>query len=117
MKPSFRFQSYRGGWAASAPAPSAANRPQPLSASGPDVTLLGNHGQILPKEDRDAAKLVDQEMVRDGVKLVLDCNVTHVQAEGSVKVLRLDCGGSHSELHVDELLVGVGRTPNVEGLN
>src|SRR5262249_36510034 len=90
---------------------------QAFARFGSDVTLLGNHGQILPKEDRDAAKLVDQEMVRDGVKLVLDCNVTHVQAEGSVKVLRLDCGGSHSELHVDELLVGVGRTPNVEGLN
>ncbi len=90
---------------------------QAFARFGSEVTLLGNHGQILPKEDRDAAKLVEKEVVRDGVNLVLDCNVARVDRDGSEKIIRLRCGGRSSDLRIDEILVGVGRAPNVQGLN
>jgi pyruvate/2-oxoglutarate dehydrogenase complex dihydrolipoamide dehydrogenase (E3) component len=90
---------------------------QVFARFGSQVFLLGNRGQILPREDQDATKFVEKEMVGDGVNLILNCKVGQVEKRGSEKVLHLDCTGAHSELRVDEILIAVGRTPNVEGLN
>jgi pyruvate/2-oxoglutarate dehydrogenase complex dihydrolipoamide dehydrogenase (E3) component len=54
-------------------------------------------------------------MARDGVNLVLGCKVREVKKSGQEKVISFedDC----DDLHVDEILVGTGRAPNVERLN
>jgi pyruvate/2-oxoglutarate dehydrogenase complex dihydrolipoamide dehydrogenase (E3) component len=90
---------------------------QAFARFGADVTLLGNRPHIMPREDPDAAELVQKEMERDGVHLVLNCQVVRVGRAGTEKVIRLECGGQARELRVEEILVGVGRSPNVEGLN
>lgn len=73
------------------------------------------HG-ILPKEDRDAAETVRESMYRDGVQL-LCCGkeLTITKTDGG-KRLTVDSHGRHYDILVDEILVGVGRAPNVEGL-
>src|SRR5262249_2265665 len=83
---------------------------------GSEVSLIGNHPQLLPKEDRDAAALVELALRRDGVNLLLGCRVLAVEGHGAEKVIRLE-GGGVSEVRADAILVGVGRRPNVEGLN
>ena len=73
------------------------------------------HG-ILPNEDLDAAHIVHESMLRDGVQLLCcgkDLDVT--KAEGG-KRLTVDSHGQQYDVTVDEILVGVGRAPNVEGL-
>lgn len=81
---------------------------------GSEVTLIGKHAQILPKEDADAAEIVQRAMASDGVKMVLGCDVQRVDAHENDKVLHV--AGCAEPVHVDEILVGVGRAPNVEGL-
>jgi pyruvate/2-oxoglutarate dehydrogenase complex dihydrolipoamide dehydrogenase (E3) component len=90
---------------------------QAFARFGARVTLLGNHPQVLPKEDREAAAVVETALLRDGVTLTLGCEVTRVEMRGTDKVLHLACGGATQELAVDEILVGAGRVPNVDGLN
>ncbi len=90
---------------------------QAFARFGAAVALIGNHARIMPKEDPAAAELVQQAMRRDGVALHLGCNVTVVEKRGREKLIRLECEGSARELVVDEILIGVGRSPNVEGLN
>lgn len=90
---------------------------QAFARFGARVALLGNHPQILPREDREAAARVEAAFRHDGVELVLDSKVRRVEARGDEKVLHLEGGGSPRELVVDAILVGAGRTPNVEGLN
>jgi pyruvate/2-oxoglutarate dehydrogenase complex dihydrolipoamide dehydrogenase (E3) component len=80
------------------------------------VSLLHNHAQILPKEDREGAELVEAALRRDGVDMVLNCTVTRVDKGDHEKVVRLQCGENTRDLAVDEILVGAGRVPNVEGL-
>jgi pyruvate/2-oxoglutarate dehydrogenase complex dihydrolipoamide dehydrogenase (E3) component len=87
---------------------------QAFARFGARVTLLGNHAQILPKEDRDAAARVEAALRRDGIELLLDCKILRVEARDRAKVVHLEHGG---EVVVDEILIGAGRTPNVEGLN
>src|SRR5262249_22692052 len=89
---------------------------QAFARFGAEVCLLGKDAQLLPREDRDAATLVEKAMGHDGVKLLLGCRVLGVEKHGAEKVVRLECGGPR-ELRVDEILVGVGRQPNVEGLD
>lgn len=89
---------------------------QTFARFGSEVFLIETAHGILPKEDRDAARIVQDSLERDGVK-VLCCgkNLQVARAPGGVQIK----GNSHDagyDLVVDRLLVAVGRAPNVEGL-
>jgi pyruvate/2-oxoglutarate dehydrogenase complex dihydrolipoamide dehydrogenase (E3) component len=84
---------------------------------GSEVALLDMAENILGREDGDAAAIVQRALIGDGVRLLLSSRIESVRREGGDKVLRVVCGGIQQELHVDEILVGIGRTPNVDGLN
>jgi len=89
---------------------------QAFARCGANVTLLEGLHQILDKEDRDAAGLVEQSLRRDGIAINCCCKIVRARRDGVEKVLTLECEGSETELRVDEVLVAVGRAPNVEGL-
>ena len=55
-------------------------------------------------------------MIRDGVHLVLGCGVQRVERTNRGKVIHFTCDGQQS-VAVDDILVGAGRAPNVDGLN
>ena len=86
---------------------------------GSEVHLLERARQILSREDRDAAAIVEAALLEDGVNLVLDCStrsVSAVSAAGGEKIIEVECGGESRRIALDEILVGVGRAPHVEGL-
>lgn len=89
---------------------------QAFARFGSQVHLLEEEHQILGREDQDAAELVKRSLVRDGVQLACGCQVLAVRKEGADKVLVLEQAGAKKELGVDQVLVGAGRTPNVERL-
>jgi len=51
------------------------------------------------------------------VHLVLGCTILRVERRGPEKLIQCERDGTQSDLAVDEILVGAGRAPNVEGLN
>jgi pyruvate/2-oxoglutarate dehydrogenase complex dihydrolipoamide dehydrogenase (E3) component len=90
---------------------------QAFSRLGVEVAILHNQAQFLPREDRDAAEILHAVFRREGIAVHLDTNLERVALRGSEKVLTLAArGGERRELVVDEILVAVGRRPNVEGL-
>jgi pyruvate/2-oxoglutarate dehydrogenase complex dihydrolipoamide dehydrogenase (E3) component len=82
---------------------------------GADVTLVSRGTQLLPREDPDAADVLRQALLQDGVRLILGAAIAGVRREGARKILRLDAGGE-TAVTADEILVATGRVPNVEGL-
>jgi len=84
---------------------------------GAEVWLLEAQSQILTREDRDAAEVLKQAFVRDGLHLVLGCTILRVERRGPEKLIQFERDGTRGDLAVDEILVGAGRAPNVEGLN
>lgn len=84
---------------------------------GCEVSVLEMGPQILSREDRDAAKIVEGTLEREGVNLFLSSNIVKVESNGGGKILHLNRDGQSSQLTVDEIIVGVGRVPNVDGLN
>ena len=89
---------------------------QAFARFGSQVYLIESQHGILPNEDRDAAEIVEQTMIRDGVTLLCCGKDLTVTTTESGKRLTVDSHGQQYEVTVDEILVGVGRTPNVEGL-
>jgi pyruvate/2-oxoglutarate dehydrogenase complex dihydrolipoamide dehydrogenase (E3) component len=73
------------------------------------------HG-IMPNEDRDAAEIVRKFLIRDGVTLLYCGGDLKITKASGGKRLTVDSHGQHYDITVDDILVGVGRSPNVEGL-
>jgi len=89
---------------------------QAFARFGSRVSLVEAAPQILGREDRDAAGILHTALVCDGIDLQLGMKITGVSRQGSDKLLQLERDGQRIELAVDEILVGVGRAPNTEGL-
>ena len=90
---------------------------QSFARFGAEVTLIEAESRILPRDDPDAAAIVEDALKRDGVTLICGGKAMETAMEEGEKVLRLECENKRHEVRVDEILIGVGRAPNVEGLN
>lgn len=99
--------------------PIGAEMAQTFARFGSQVTLIEKAAHILPREDRDAAQRVQAALQRDGVQLLLQSQVQTVTRDGGERLLTVrpvDSAGGPAEIRVDEILVAVGRAPNVEQL-
>lgn len=90
---------------------------QAFQRLGSQVTLFHKHGHLLNREDADAAEIVQQQLLQDNLKLVLDCALLKVETTDAGKVIHYRQNDIINTVVVDEILVGAGRTPNVDGLN
>ena len=96
---------------------------QTFARFGSEVFLFEQADHILGREDSDAAEVVQQQFLKDGVNLVLgakDMELSPFSESGnqsdqvSVKVVQ---NGVSNEVIVDQLLIAVGRAPNIDDLN
>jgi len=83
---------------------------------GSEVVLVEAEHGILPREDRDASEIVRSAMQRDGVRLLCCGNDLKLGRDPRGVRLQLESHGKNCDVRVDQLLVAVGRAPNVEGL-
>jgi len=89
---------------------------QAFARFGSRVTVLELEPRILPREDADAAEIVQRALSADGVCFELNLKVVEVRRQGAEKVVVFERGGERHEAAGDEILVTIGRAPNVEGL-
>ncbi len=72
---------------------------------------------FLPKEERDAARMVSDALARDGVEIHLNCTVVKIRLDGGRKVVEMVNDGNVRTSEVDEILTGIGRRPAIQGLD
>ncbi len=89
---------------------------QAFARFGSQVYLIEALHGIMPNEDRDAAEIVHKAMLHDGIRLLCCGKDLKVNKTDGGKRLVVDSHGQRHDITVDEILVGVGRAPNVEGL-
>jgi pyruvate/2-oxoglutarate dehydrogenase complex dihydrolipoamide dehydrogenase (E3) component len=89
---------------------------QAFARFGAGVTLVDVAERILPREDRAAAARIAAALERDGVELRLGTQLARVERSGERRRALLAAPGGEEALEVDDILVAVGRAPNVEGL-
>ena len=83
------------------------------TALGAKVTLVSSRDQVLPGEDADAASLIEQVFLRNGMQLLARSRAESVVSDGDGVTVTLTDGtvieGSHC-------LMAVGSVPNTEGI-
>jgi pyruvate/2-oxoglutarate dehydrogenase complex dihydrolipoamide dehydrogenase (E3) component len=90
---------------------------QAFARLGSRVTIASRTPYFLPTEERDAAEILANSLRKDGIDVRLNTEVIGVLAEGRDKRIILLNDNVESSVVVDEILTGVGRIPNVQGLN
>src|SRR5260370_1202507 len=90
---------------------------QAFRCFGSEVFILSRGPRLLPREDADAAAVLSAQLEREGIRLMLGVKIRKVEKRNEGKVVVFDGQTTHGEVVGDEILVGVGRAPNVEGLN
>lgn len=84
---------------------------------GSDVTVVALDPRVLPRDDPDASRVVQASLERDGVVLRLGSRLVRAEAASeTAKRLVHDRGLGEEHVEADEILLAVGRQPNVEGL-
>ncbi|MGH7127049.1 MAG: FAD-dependent oxidoreductase, partial [Planctomycetaceae bacterium] len=73
--------------------------------------------RILTKEDQEAGEIVARALRSDGVELLTSSEITRIEMENGETVIHFERNGTAERRTVDRVLIGVGRKPNVEGLN
>lgn len=89
---------------------------QAFARLGSKVFLVETAQGILTKEDRDAARIVQDAIERDGVELLYCGRNLQIKNEGGIR-LTVDSHDKSYDESIDQLLVAVGRAPNVENVN
>ena len=86
---------------------------QAFARFGSEVHLIERGDRLLPHDDAQASAVVQAALERDGVALHFGTDLGRVETIDGGKRLHLSPG---DVLETDELLIAVGRAPNVHGL-
>ncbi|MGU5661708.1 FAD-dependent oxidoreductase [Aeromonas sanarellii] len=92
---------------------------QSLALLGIPVTLVELADQLLPREERDVAEALAEQLARDGVQVLTGWRAERVDArpveEGLPIRLHLRRGDETRAIEGDQLLLALGRVANVSG--
>jgi pyruvate/2-oxoglutarate dehydrogenase complex dihydrolipoamide dehydrogenase (E3) component len=83
---------------------------------GSQVTIVQKEPMFLSQEERDAAQILSEALARDGIDVRLNTEVLRIRKQGNEKLADLVSDDYSSTVAVDQILVGSGRSPNVEGI-
>jgi pyruvate/2-oxoglutarate dehydrogenase complex dihydrolipoamide dehydrogenase (E3) component/uncharacterized membrane protein YdjX (TVP38/TMEM64 family) len=83
---------------------------------GSEVTLFEAETHILPREDAEAAAIVERQLRHEGIHLIVCGRIRRAERRGEEVVLHCEVEGARHEIACDAVLLAVGRAPNVEGL-
>lgn len=82
---------------------------------GSEVTIVERLPQILIREDQDAAAIVSQQLINDGVEILVDHNVSAFSNKEGRQEVELQFQGEVINKEFDVVLVSIGRQANVTG--
>lgn len=83
---------------------------------GSQVTIIQNDPKFLPREERDAAELLSEAMARDGVNIMLNTTAVGARMDAGTKFVDGQNYEKKISVAADEILLSIGRLPNVENL-
>ncbi len=80
------------------------------------VAIVERDPMFLPGEERDAAQILAAALDRDGVEIHLNTDILSLAKNENGKVATLRSAGQVSTIVADEIVIGAGRTPNVDSI-
>jgi len=88
-----------------------------FSAFGVEVSVVEIASRIVPAEDADASAVLAKSLKSKNVNVLTETRVERIAKNGEQKIVSLRTGEKTFALEADEVLVAVGRTPNLGGID
>src|SRR5579859_7514256 len=90
---------------------------QSFERLGAKVTIIQGPGRIMPKEDPEVSETVAKVLESEGMTIVTSARLVKAGRNGNKKVATAKQGDRLLTFEADEILLALGRRPNIEGLN
>lgn len=90
---------------------------QAFERLGAKVTIVQGPDRLLPKEDPEVSATIASVFKSEGIDIVANARFVKASRKGDKKVVTIKQGDNLLNFEADELILAVGRQPNVEGLN
>jgi pyruvate/2-oxoglutarate dehydrogenase complex dihydrolipoamide dehydrogenase (E3) component len=84
---------------------------------GTDVTIIEGLDRILPKEDFEVSAIITEVLQSEGINVVNNASFINAKRAGNKKVVIAMQGDQRLAFEADEILLSIGRQPNIDGLN
>ena len=89
-----------------------------FSSLGSQVTVIEFMKQILPPFDSDIAKRLKQALSKKGIKIITSAAAKRIEQDEAYRpVVHYECKGKEDSVTSTNLLMAVGRSPRLDGLN
>lgn len=83
---------------------------------GSTVTILQDSNDFIPREDREMAKAIEENMEKMGITLCKGVAVQEIKDQEKESLILFQQGGEGKTITADAILVATGRKPNAENL-
>jgi pyruvate/2-oxoglutarate dehydrogenase complex dihydrolipoamide dehydrogenase (E3) component len=90
---------------------------QAFTRLGTKVVLIQGSERLLPKEDSEVSATIAGVLQAEGVEVVTGARLIRTRCRGTQKVVTVRRGAEELEREAGQLLLALGRDPNVESLN
>ena len=90
---------------------------QAFERLGAKVTIIQEQERILPREDPEVSEAVARVLSSEGIDIVTNARFVKAGRSGNKKVVTATQGAQLLNFEADEIVLAVGRQPNIEGLN
>lgn len=90
---------------------------QAFERLGAKVTIIQGADRILPREDPDISATIANVLTSEDIKIVTNARFMRASRNGDKKVVTAKQGDEELTFEADEILLALGRRPNIEGLN
>lgn len=86
---------------------------QAFNRLGSKVTVVARRPHLLPQEDPEITDALQETLITDGIEFHTSTSAEQVSRDGAKRIV--SCSGN-LQLDADQILVAVGRNPNIENL-
>ena len=90
---------------------------QAFERLGAKVTIIQEQERILPREDPEVSETIARVLSSEGINIVTNARFVKAGRNGNKKVVTAKQGEQFLNFEADEIILAVGRQPNIEGLN
>jgi dihydrolipoamide dehydrogenase len=90
---------------------------QAFERLGIQVLILQGPDRILPREDPEVSATIVRVLQTEGVTLVTNARFVKAERNGTKKIVTARQGDTFLRYEADEIIIALGRRPNIEGLN
>ncbi len=90
---------------------------QAFERLGAKVTIIQEQERILTREDPEVSEAVARVLSSEGIDIVTNARFVKAGRSGNKKVVTATQGAQLLNFEADEIVLAVGRQPNIEGLN